>query len=71
MSEKIAKAEGFDEEHQEGKNIKKHGPVGAEFVRPFLETLGYSGMISTVLVPIRPLLILKKTICLKWNIRKD
>lgn len=31
------------DELQEGKNIKKHGPAGAEFVRPFLESLGYSG----------------------------
>lgn len=31
------------DELQEGNNIKNHGPVGAEFVRPFLESLGYSG----------------------------
>ncbi len=31
------------DELQEGKNMKKHGPVGAEFVRPFLESLGYTG----------------------------
>lgn len=32
-----------DDELQEENNMKMHGPVGAEIVRPFLESLGYSG----------------------------